>query len=217
MKIERRDTAPEAVELRVEEREGGGLVLSGLAAVFHRQSNPGTEYQLWPGVVEWIDDAAFDRALDEGQDVRALVNHDPDHILGRTKADTLRLAKRERGLRYEIDLPDTQAGRDIAESVRRGDISGSSFAFRVTQEEWIEDKTHKREVRVIKDVDLFDVGPVVFPAYAATSAGVRADGDCDEAKRMHDEWIVAQAQQRLRAAAWRRYHLACEEAGIAPS
>jgi HK97 family phage prohead protease len=135
---------------------------------------------------------AFNRALQERQDVRALANHDPQQILGRSSANTLRLSVDERGLRYEIDLPDTQAGRDMAVSVKRGDVTGSSFAFRPKKQ--TRQKAKDYDVRLLEDVDLFDVGPVTFPAYSATSAGMR----CHDPESVRREMEAEQATERRR-------------------
>jgi HK97 family phage prohead protease len=158
----------------VEERKaGGGLPrLVGYAAVFYDRGDPaGTELEL-STYVERIAPGAFSRTIRE-DDVRALFNHDADNLLGRTRSRTLRLSVDSRGLRYEIDLPDTTVGRQVAALVRRWDVTGSSFAFdtRDYREYW-EGSTRIRE---LTDVKLYDVGPVTFPAYTGTTAGVRAE------------------------------------------
>lgn len=168
--MERRDYVNGSVG--IEERDGGAKVLVGYAAVFYREGDKGTEYELYPGLVERIAPTAFNRALSERQDVRALANHDPNQVLGRSTAGTLRLSVDERGLRYEIDLPDTQVGRDTAVSVQRGDVTGSSFAFKPKKQS--RQKGSGFDVRMLEDVDVFDVGPVTFPAYAGSSVGMRA-------------------------------------------
>ncbi|NIP69360.1 MAG: HK97 family phage prohead protease, partial [Planctomycetales bacterium] len=106
-------------------------------------------------------------ALKESDDVRGLFNHDPSQLLGRTSSNTMRLSVDQRGLRYDIDVPDTRIGNDVVESIKRGDLSGSSFAFTVDTVEWQErDGMHIREIR---GVHLYDTGPVTYPAYEATS------------------------------------------------
>lgn len=107
-------------------------------------------------------------------DVRALIDHDPSRILGRTSSGTLRLTVDDIGLRYEIDMPNTSYARDLMESMKRGDINQSSFAFRVNYEnpdaeEWrFNDKLGVYE-RTIKDFsNIFDVSPVTYPAYPST-------------------------------------------------
>lgn len=181
---------------RLEARADGGKTAIGYGAVFYREGEAGTEYQLGKGVVERVDAKAFDKALQRGDDVRALFNHEPDHLLGRSTSGTLRLAVDGDGLRYEIDLPDTQAGRDVATSIERGDLSGSSFSFNVERADWQEE--NGRDVRVIRDVRLFDVGPVTFPAYTATSTALRSEGDDAEAEAERAAWKASQ-QQTARA------------------
>ena len=191
-------------EVRVERREDDDArTITGYAALTY-DGTPDTEYELWKGSVERIAPGAFNRAAAE-DDVRGLFNHDSDHLLGRTTAGTMRLTVDAKGLRYEIDAPDTQAGRDVVTSIDRGDLSGSSFSFRVTDERWTEEGD--LEVRTILAVELFDVGPVTFPAYTNTTAGTR-EADLAEARSGHDAWqaeraaatktaVTARARQRL--------------------
>lgn len=168
-----------------DEREDDGSpgTVTGYAAVFHSEEDPGTEYELWSDptmrAVERIARGAFSRACREQDDVRALFNHEPDQLLGRTSSGTLRISEDETGLRYDVDLPDTQVGRDLASLIDRGDINGSSFGFVVEQESWreSEEPDGKRvAVRTIEGVRLLDVGPVTYPAYASTTSG-RLDDD----------------------------------------
>ncbi len=156
------------VEVR---EESGQPVIDGYAAVF------GQTIEIMGMFEEEIDPAAFDRALKEKQDVRCLKNHDPSLLLGRTKNGTLRLSVDDHGLKYDSDPPDTTAGKDAVTEIKRGDMSGSSFAFRIRKEEWIEEEG-KKDKRIIKDVDLFDVSPCTYPAFDETDVGVRA----------HREW-----------------------------
>lgn len=182
----------------IEEREDGTKRIVGYAAVFHRSGDQGTEYQLWRDAVERIAPGAFRSALQRRDDVRALFNHDPNQVLGRAQAGTLSLSEDGTGLKYEITPPDTQQARDVMELIRRGDVSGSSFSFRIIKEQWTDEGT--REIRTIQDVELFDVGPVTFPAYEGTTAGARAEGDLSEAKeslRRHHEREQVQRRARL--------------------
>jgi len=166
----------EDVELRVVENDDGSTKLEGYAAVFNKwSSNLG-------GFKETIERGAFTEALEDA-DVRGLVDHDAGRIIGRTAAGTMRLTEDKRGLKYSIDLPDTTVGRDIATSVRRGDISGSSFAFRVFPDgdTWAE-KKNVMERTITKVSELFDVGPVTYPAYPDTTVATRS----------LDEWKASQ-------------------------
>jgi HK97 family phage prohead protease len=185
-------------QCRVETRADGSKMIVGYGAVFHRADDPGTEYQLWRGAVERVGRSAFDNALKRPDDVRGLFNHDSDRVLGRTTSGTMRLSVDDRGLRYEIDLPDTQTARDVAASIERGDITGSSFSFSVEGEEWQRDDGRGVEIRTIKDVKLFDVGPVTFPAYQSANTGVRADGDTGEAERSRAIWRMKEREVNVR-------------------
>lgn len=143
----------------------------GYSAVFGVDTEIGTYFGSFR---ERIQKGAFKRAIREGQNVRALRNHDPDNLLGTTEAKTVRLREDDIGLFIEIDTPDTTVGRDTAESVKRGDLSGMSFAFIVRKEKWINGEDGAPDMRIIQDVDLFDVGPVTYPAYAQTTADTRS-------------------------------------------
>lgn len=151
----------------VEDRaDGEGKTLRGHAAVFDTLSeNLG-------GFREKIAPGAFDDVL--GDDVRALFNHDSNLILGRTTSKTLKIGIDADGLNYEVDIPDTQTGRDLTVSVGRGDIDQSSFAFTVDDDSWDEDEDG-RVIRTIKKVGrLYDVSPVTYPAYPDASVGLRS-------------------------------------------
>ncbi len=157
-------------ELRVEDGpDGKPAKIVGYAAVFNSKSeNLG-------GFREIIKPGAFDRTLADKADVRGLFNHNSDIPLGRTTAGTMELSTNKTGLRYTITPPDTQAARDVMASIRRGDVDGSSFSFTVGEggDDWHEDKDG-RVTRTLTDVDLFDVGPVTFPAYLKATAAVRS-------------------------------------------
>jgi|FLYL01.1.fsa_nt_gi HK97 family phage prohead protease len=157
--LERR--AYPCAELRVA-REGP-LRLVGHAAVFDRLSD-----ELF-GFRERVARGAFRDTLD--RDVRALWNHDPNHVLGRTRSGTLRLAEDDVGLAVEILLPPTRTAEDLAALVDRGDVSQMSFAFRTLDEAWaVEGST---PVRTLVRVELWDVSPVTFPAYPDTDVALR--------------------------------------------
>ena len=185
-------------DVRAEARaEGSPAIITGYGAVFYDPSKPGTEYDLrssWGGFVERIMPGAFDRAIRD-DNVRALFNHDPNYIVGRSP-NTLKLSADATGLRYEILPPDTQFGRDLLTSIERGDIIGSSFSFSIDEENWREVRDQSTGVttvyREIRAVKLYDVGPVTFPAYEASTAGVRSESDMDEARVRLEEFRARQ-------------------------
>lgn len=163
MTVERRYTRDD-VELRAE--NGKPKQMAGYAAKFDTLS------QNLGGFVERIAPGAFSKTLTEA-DVKALFNHDANLLLGRSKSGTLRMEEDETGLRYEVDLPDTTLGRDLAVLLARGDVSQSSFAFRVVRDDWGTDD-QDRPVRTLVEVKLYDVSPVTYPAYLDTEASMRA-------------------------------------------
>lgn len=142
--------------------DGDSRKIRGHAIVFDTKSvNLG-------GFREIIRREAVDRTLREALDVRALVDHDSAKILGRTRAGTLALRADSRGLAVEIDPPDTTAARDILESVRRGDVTGMSFAFRVPEggDDWRQEGDEI--IREVFDMHISEVSIVTFPAYTET-------------------------------------------------
>lgn len=178
---ERRST-PAAGRGLVARSEGGRRVLSGYGAVFYRASDPGTEYELDAGLFERIMPGAFDRSLREKPDVISLFNHSPDLLLGRTSAGTLRLSADGIGLRYEIDLPDTRTGDEVFALANRGDLRGSSFTFVPVESRRSVEGGRSIIERV--DATLYELGPVVSPAYPSTTTaagtrGGRAVADAD--------------------------------------
>lgn len=175
-----RRTCPGDVELR---KAGDGKVAAGYAARFNKLS------QNLGGFVEQVAPGAFTKTIKE-QDIRALFNHSEDHVLGRNISETLRLVEDGDGLSYEIDLPDTMMGRDVATLLERRDVSGSSFGFRVVEDEWGETE-QGFPLRTLKQVSLRDVGPVTFPAYSDADAALRS---LAEARSLDLAHLVAAAK-----------------------
>jgi len=166
------------IELR---EEGGKRTVTGYAAVFNSFSKD------LGGWREVIKKGAFTEALASGGEVRAFFNHEPNMLLGSTVAGTVRLTENQRGLKYEIDLPDTSYARDLAELINRKDVRGSSFAFQATDEDWRENG----RLREVRSVILHDVSIVTNPAYeAAQVVSMRSmeshKAEVEKAKAQHD-------------------------------
>lgn len=124
---------------------------------------------------EIIMPGAFDDVLEN--DVRGLFNHDPNFILGRSKAGTLSLSVDEKGLKYDITAPDTPTIRDLViEPLKRGDITQSSFAFKIAPkgDEWYENEDGVIIREIHKISRLYDVSPVTYPAYQEASSTARS-------------------------------------------
>ena len=125
------------------------------------------------GFQECIDPAALNGV--DLSDVVALFNHDKNLILARTTSKTLRLTIDKVGLRYEFDPPNTAAGNDLLISIKRGDVSGSSFQFIVSENGDSWDLRNGVMVRtILKFSRIIDVSPVVFPAYNETDIAKRS-------------------------------------------
>ncbi|MFH0914824.1 MAG: HK97 family phage prohead protease [bacterium] len=152
-------------EIRVVSEEGQPRRIRGHAAVFNQLSEDLGWFR------EKIEPGAFANTI-KVADVRALVNHDPNYVLGRNVAGTLGLAEDAVGLPIDILPPDTQWARDLMVSMERGDINQMSFGFRVTKERT--EGTFDEPIRVLEEVSLFDVSVVTFPAYPQTTAEVRS-------------------------------------------
>ena len=160
------------VSFSVEERADGKLgKITGHAAVFDQETVIAGLFR------EKVAKGAFNDTI-KVDDIRALFNHDSNHVLGRNKAGTLKLSEDEKGLAIEVEPPDTQFARDLMVSIERGDVDQMSFGFRVLHDEWERGEDEEKDLRTLRKVQLFDVSPVTFPAYEGTDVAVRS----------HDEW-----------------------------
>ena len=164
--LERRSVA---LPLTLETRDAGKAFIGGYAAKYNvRSTMLGTfREQIMPG--------AFTRALkDQSHPVVALWNHDPNFVLGSTRSGTLSVNTDDEGLRYSVEVPDTQLGRDLTTLISRGDVWGSSFAFVIAKdgESWDKDEDGVA-LRNVREVDgVYDVSPVLTPAYEQATTGV---------------------------------------------
>lgn len=160
--FEQRTVPVGEVEVRA---DGDNPEITGYAAVFNRISQPlyGFREQIRPG--------AFAEAT--MADVRALWQHDTSRVLGRTTNGTLRLWEDNRGLGFELKPPNTQDGRDALELISRGDVDQMSFGFTVPDggDTWTEDKSGY-PLRTLERINLIEISPVTFPAYAETSVSL---------------------------------------------
>lgn len=141
--------------------------LTGYAAIFNSEARIGD-------FVEIVRRGAFAKTLTAGGNIRALWHHQHDALLGTTRSGTLKLLEDAHGLRFELALPDTSHGRDLAVLVERGDVAGCSFGFRVPEggDRW--EQRGGQLVRELLTVDLFEVTLTHDPAYADTSVAKRS-------------------------------------------
>lgn len=172
MKMERRNFLNNEIRMYKDE-DSDKEYIEGHAAVF------GVESRDLGGFVEIIEQGAFDDVMQD--DVRALFNHNFNFVLARTKSKTLKIQQTKKGLKYRFEVPNTTAGKDLQELVRRGDIDESSFGFSIKDkgDEWSRNSEGK-VVRTIKKggiSTLFDISPVTIAAYPSTDVATRSYTD----------------------------------------
>lgn len=159
---------------------GEEIFIEGYFAVFN------SNYEIAPGMTESVAPGAFTNTI--ADDIRALVNHDTTLVLGRTSVKTLELAQDERGLWGKITInPNDRDAMNLYERVKRGDVSQCSFGFDIVDEEseYHEDGSIHW---TIKEVKLYEVSCVTFPAYSETSISARAKERDDIQKRTAAAW-----------------------------
>ncbi len=165
-------------QLRVHRGADGKAKLEGYAAVFDSMSED-------LGFREIIRPGAFTNTLKRGDDVRALIDHDPSKPLGRLKAGTLRLEEDSRGLKATIFPPDTTYARDVITSIERGDVDQMSFGFRTVRDQWRTEDG--QDIRELLEADLDDVSIVTFPAYPDTTIALRGRSKWREKRQVTAE------------------------------
>lgn len=159
---------------------GEEIFIEGYFAVFN------SNYEIAPGMTESVAPGAFTNTI--ADDIRALVNHDTTLVLGRTSVKTLELAQDERGLWGKITInPNDRDAMNLYERVKRGDVSQCSFGFDIVDEE----SEYREDGSIhwtIKEVKLYEVSCVTFPAYSETSISARAKERDDIQKRTAAAW-----------------------------
>jgi HK97 family phage prohead protease len=176
--------------------------LTGYAARFDVETKLGSfRERIRPG--------AFADALRRGDDVKLLLNHDPNHVIASTAAGTLRLAEDRIGLRFEADVADTTTGRDVVRLVERGDLAGCSFGWSGTEDRWSDDGRGLplRELVRVGTERLWDVSVVAFPAYSDTAvaaSGTFTPASLASVRTVGGRREVGVRWQRTRDRGWRR-------------
>ena len=187
------ETRTNSTKFELRELDGGnGMTFTGYAAVFDSPSQP-------LPFIERIAPGAFKRSLSARNDIKLLWNHETGTVLGSTRAGTLRLEEDSVGLRVTADLPDTQAGRDAAYLIRRGDVDSMSFGFSVPKggDEWVSENE-----RVLRSVRLIETSVVAFPAYESTAGTTTVRGLDKTAKRASvDADTLADAMLKIESGA----------------
>lgn len=160
-----------------------GMYIEGYFSVFN------SNYEIYPGCTESVAPGAFSNTL--GGDIKALCDHDTRLVLGRNKAGTLELREDSHGLWGRITInPNDSDAVNLYERVKRGDVDQCSFGFDIREEE--ADFRNDGSVHfTIRDVELFEVSVVTFPAYAETSVSARKQDVAEIQKRKLDAWKIS--------------------------
>jgi HK97 family phage prohead protease len=178
--------------ISLELRAGPAFEVAGRAASYNHLSND------LGGFVERLQPGCFKRSLAAGTDVKCLVNHDSNQILGRLANKTLSLEDTNDGLNFRCKLnPDSQAHRDLYASVKRGDLSECSFAFGVDDggddfDSIVDPNFAGRSIkrRTIRSAKLFDVSVVASPAYGNGATQVNARSTANYARPQSDQTAI---------------------------
>lgn len=179
---------PAAMTARSEET---GPVIACHFAVFN------TPTELWPGCIEQIAPGAFASSM--SLDVRALINHETRLVLGRTVAGTLSLQEDATGLYGEIKINEHDSdAMNLYARVQRGDVSQCSFGFDITAEDYVVSPDGQTCTWTIRDVILYEVSVVTFPAYEATSAVARNSDDAASLKASRFERRKKELLERIK-------------------
>jgi len=144
------------------------MTVAGYAVKFNERSR-----MLYDEFFEKVAVGAFAKSLEENT-IKALWDHNTNLVLGSTKSQTLRIKEDDIGLYFELDLPDTETGRNAYESISRGDVDGVSFGFNVRADSWEYIKEEDIYIRTLLDIDLVEISPTPFPAYETSEVGKRS-------------------------------------------
>lgn len=160
-----------------------GMYIEGYFSVFN------SNYEIYPGCTESVAPGAFSNTL--GGDIKALCDHDTRLVLGRNKAGTLELREDSHGLWGRITInPNDSDAVNLYERVKRGDVDQCSFGFDIREEE--ADFRDDGSVHfTIRDVELYEVSVVTFPAYSETSVSARKRDVAEIQKRKLDAWKIS--------------------------
>ena len=167
---ERRYFASEVRATKKDDTTDTNSVIEGYAAKFNSETVIGNYWQYR----EVILPGAFDDVLKD--DIRALFNHDPNQILARSinGKGTLEVFVDDIGLKYRYTTPDRSYAKDLQDAIDAGDVSQSSFAFKIREQRWIEKEGDMELREIVAFEKLYDVSPVTYPAYADTEVAKRS-------------------------------------------
>jgi len=184
------------VELRASGSDGK-MVIKGRPAVYNSLSKD------LGGFREVLMRGCFDESLDDPE-IYATFNHNDSAIIGRVSAGTLQVSSDNIGLTMRCELPNNTVGRDLYESIKRGDVNKMSFGMFVSDDDWDEGTDEfgdKFQRRSVKRARIFEVSPVTTPAYDASSVSARSlfpDGQPERIKLVTPPAVAEVSEDVLR-------------------
>jgi Escherichia/Staphylococcus phage prohead protease len=189
--LERRILKPSSAGVTFRGADDGERILTGMAIVYDQDSD-------YLGFYEQIAPGAATEAL-KISDVRFLISHNAELILGRTKSGTLELTENQYGVRFVCRLADDSPLADTAFStVKRRDTSGCSFKFTAStvegDDEWTRDEEGEWHRRIYKIDNIYDFCITAFPAYPSTY--VNSWSASRSAGRDRNSWTTEEQQRK---------------------
>lgn len=197
MKEFRNQEAPE-IRAHHDEDKPERRTISGYGIVFNSDSHPLPIWDSKRGVVEVVEQISQESMRDTDMtDIISAYNHNFEKVLGRTSSNTLKLQTDQKGVRYTVTLPDTSYANDVAVLLERGDVKGSSFVFSMDMEEGytIEERSDGKLLAIPNKIKkVYEMGPVVKPAYPETTAENRSSHLAQAVERFYQ--MKDEAQKR---------------------
>ena len=172
-------------------------VIQGYAVVFDSWTDISSWGEIWK---ECIRKGAFTQSLKENS-ILALYNHDFNNVLAR-KDVNMKLVEDDKGLYFEIELPDTTQGNDLYELIDKGIVNQCSFSGYVRKNLWSEDNGGN-VLREILEIDLIEITITPIPAYEVTEAEVKRSREIKGTKenkedKLDFEEIIRESKRKLK-------------------
>lgn len=197
--IETRTVQLESIELRAptdaQEGQAPSRKLVGRAVVYNQAVQIRSDFQ------ETIKPGAAAEVLNSDANIRALYEHDPRSLLGSTAAGSLKLTDGPEGLDFELDVAETRTGDDVLALVRRGELRGMSFAFKVAEDRWSEDYENRRINReIVKLERMPEITLTSIPYYPSTSVEARSidPAAIEKANELRSRPTLAHRREQVR-------------------
>ena len=198
-----------SLEIRAEQDEEKGAYIEGYPIVFNQETNVGGYFR------EVIDPESVSESL--LRDVALMIGHDFGmvplaHSRRNNANSTMQLSIDEHGVKMRalLDVDGNPKAKEAYSAIKRGDLSGMSFAFVVNKESW-EDLDTDLPLRRITGMEaIYEVSLVAFPQYSGTSVQAASEGDAlesvlasleSEKQKFAEERAAAEAEAKAKAEA----------------